>query len=400
MKKLVAFLITASLLAGNASAVFAAGVPDLAASQKKIMVYVKPDVSVKVNDVTQSFRDAQGRIVYPLIYNGSTYLPVRASSALMKEPIEWDQGSKTVFIGKTLSDPSKASGKVSTEAAIGVSDSETAAPPRPTLESAYLKPDILVMYDFEIQTFKDVNGDTVYPIIYNGSTYLPVRAISKLMEAPIEWDGTLKTIFIDISEPEVTEEDGQTSTSAAVSTSSAVNTTTSGAVNTTSGAVSTTSGAVNATSGAVNTTSGAVNTTPEAVNTSAPILKDLFGREEVLYYEATGHATAINTASAEDKKLIAASTTDNYLKAQELTLEIKGTDQTDFTDAEKAALQKLSDYADSTEYYILVLENIAYMAVQGSDYSGLADTFLYFAMDSQNKMEAARAAVRALSPGP
>lgn len=367
MKKLVAFLIAASLLAGNASFVFADNAPDPAASQKKIMVYVKPDVSVKVNDVAQSFRDAQGRTVYPLIYNGSTYLPVRASSALMKEPIEWDQGSKTVFIGKTLSDPSKALGKVSTEAAIAVSDSAIAAVPKPTLESAYLKPDILVMYNFEIQTFKDVNGDTVYPIIYNGSTYLPVRAISKLMGAPIEWDGTLRAISIDIPEPEVAEEDGQTATPAAVSTSSAVS----------------------ATSGAVNTTSG-------AVSTPAAILKSLFGREEVLYYEATGHATAINTASAEDKGLIATAITDNYLKAQELTLEIKGTDQTGFTDAEKAALQKLSDYADSTEYYILVLENIAYMAVQGSDYSGLADTFLYFALDSQNKMEDARTAIQAL----
>ncbi|HML38381.1 MAG TPA: stalk domain-containing protein [Bacillota bacterium] len=396
MKKLVAFLITASLLAGNTGAVFADSVPDSAVSQKKIMVYIKPDVSVKVNDVTQSFRDAKGRIVYPLLYNGSTYLPVRASSALMKEPIEWDSGSKTVFIGKTLSDPSKASGKVSEEAAIGVSDSEIAALPKPSLESAYLRPDILVMYDFEIQAFKDVNGDTVYPIIYNGSTYLPVRAISKLIGAPIEWDGTLKTVSISIHGPEAAEEEEETATPAAVDTTPGAVNTTSGAVNTTSGAVNTTSGAVNTTSGAVNTTPGAVDTTPAAVNTSAPLLKDLFGRTEVLYYEATGHATAINTASAENKKLIAAAITDNCMKVQELTLEIKGTDQTDFTDAEKAALQKLSDYADSTGYYILVLENIAYMAVQGSDYSGLADTFLYFAMDSQNKMEAARAAVQAL----
>lgn len=381
MKKLVAFLITASLLAGNTGAVFADSAPDSAVFQKKIMVYIKPDVSVKVNDVAQSFRDAQGRTVYPLLYNGSTYLPVRASSALMKEPIEWDSGSKTVFIGKTLSDPGKASGRVSTEAAVAVSNSAITAV-KSSLESAYLRPDILVMYDFEIQAFKDVNGDTVYPIIYNGSTYLPVRAISKLMGAPIEWDGTLKTVSISIPGPEAAEEEEETATPPAVDT--------------TSGAVKTTSGAVNTTSGAVNTTSGAVDTTPAAVNTSAPLLKDLFGRTEVLYYEATGHATAINTASAENKKLIAAAITDNCMKVQELTLEIKGTDQTDFTDAEKAALQKLSDYADSTGYYILVLENIAYMAVQGSDYSGLADTFLYFAMDSQNKMEAARAAVQAL----
>jgi hypothetical protein len=57
-----------------------------------------------------------------IIYNGCTYLPVRASSALMKEPIEWDKASKTVFIGKTISNPNKSTANISTEAAIAASE--------------------------------------------------------------------------------------------------------------------------------------------------------------------------------------------------------------------------------------------------------------------------------------
>jgi hypothetical protein len=65
-------------------------------------------------------------------------------------------------------------------------------------------------------------------------------------------------------------------------------------------------------------------------------------------------------------------------------------DASAFTEQEKAALDKLTAYAESTEYYIMILENIAYLAAQENDYSMLAETFLYFAMDSQTKMGEAR----------
>jgi hypothetical protein len=352
MKRLIVFFVVITLLIGNGSIAFADGTNNPAMAQKKIIVYIKPDVSVELNGVKQCFRDIQGQIVYPVIYNGCTYLPVRASSALMKEPIEWDKASKTVFIGKTISNPNKATAIISTAAAVAVSDSAIITTPKPTMDSAYLKPDILVMYDFEIQTFQDVNGDTVYPIIYNGSTYLPVRAISKLMNAPIDWDGVTKTISINDEDSVYAVVDEEK-----------------------------------------DTTKAAVE-----VSTTAMNLKSLFDREEVLYYEATGKASAIaESAASEDKGLIAASITDNYQKSQAMTLEIKDVDSSGFNDEEKAALDKLTAYAESTEYYVLVLENIAYLAAQDNDYSMLAETFMYFAMDSQTKMEEARSAIQALN---
>lgn len=55
---------------------------------------------------------------------------------------------------------------------------------------------ITVKYNNQVQNLKDGHGEAVYPVIIDGSTYLPVRAIADMMGASIIWDGTTKTISI------------------------------------------------------------------------------------------------------------------------------------------------------------------------------------------------------------
>lgn len=62
--------------------------------------------------------------------------------------------------------------------------------------SALLNRGITVEYNGVAQTFKDANGTVVYPITYNGSTYLPVRAISNLFNIPVDWDGNRNTVIL------------------------------------------------------------------------------------------------------------------------------------------------------------------------------------------------------------
>lgn len=340
MRRVIIFILAFSLFFINLSTFsFATVSGSLSAGQKKIAVYLKPDVTVEYQGIKQIFRDINGNIVFPIIYNGSTYLPVRSISILMNEPIEWDKYSKTIYIGRTLSDPSKS---VSiTEAAVKFNASaQVGSRSKSQIVNAYLKPDILIMYDFVLQKFKDINENQVYPIIYNGSAYLPIRAISALMNEPIEWNGLTSTALIG---------DGEDHTEEIVE---------------------------------------------DEFSIAAGTLKDLFEREEVLYYEATSKTTKLKeAASITDKQAIAAEISENYVNAQGLTIEIKGLDIKGYTAEELLAFEKVKAFAESTEYYVLVLENIAYLAAQDTDYSMLADTFLYFALDSQNKMEEARAAV-------
>ena len=349
MKRFALFVLTIVLLFGTCVTGAYADSSGVSA-QKKVMFYLKPDIAIEINGVRQVFKDANGKMVYPIVYNGTAYLPIRAISAIMKEPIEWDGGSKSIYIGKTLKYPVKSDAPITTDSVQEASRSDITLlnGVQPSLVTGYSKPDILVMYDFVVQTFKDVNGTTVYPINYNGSTYLPVRAASRLMNAPIVWDGTDKLISISIDEEEPDEEEPEEEQQPEE------------------------------------------NPADKVDKVVAALLKDLYEQEEALYYEASAKITNIKKATAEEKQAIAASASDNYTNAQALTREIKAIDQRDFSEERKAAYLKLLAFAESNEYYILVLENIAYMAAADSDYSMLADTFLYFAVEAQNAMRAAR----------
>lgn len=43
---------------------------------------------------------------------------------------------------------------------------------------------------------KDVNGTPVDVFIYNGTTYLPVRAVSEALEVPVQWEGSTSSVYI------------------------------------------------------------------------------------------------------------------------------------------------------------------------------------------------------------
>lgn len=43
---------------------------------------------------------------------------------------------------------------------------------------------------------KDPNGNTVEPFIYNGTTYLPVRAVGEAIGKTVTWDGTTQSVYL------------------------------------------------------------------------------------------------------------------------------------------------------------------------------------------------------------
>lgn len=55
---------------------------------------------------------------------------------------------------------------------------------------------IKVMVNGEEKNLKDTNGSDIEPFIVDGTTYLPVRAISELLGMPVNWDGNSKTVYI------------------------------------------------------------------------------------------------------------------------------------------------------------------------------------------------------------
>ena len=69
-----------------------------------------------------------------------------------------------------------------------------------TIDAVYMN--VKLVIDGEEITPKDVNGNVVEPFIYNGTTYLPVRAIGEAFDKDVHWDGETATVYVgDIVKP-------------------------------------------------------------------------------------------------------------------------------------------------------------------------------------------------------
>lgn len=57
-------------------------------------------------------------------------------------------------------------------------------------------PEINIYMDDQKLNPTDANGNPVEVFTYNGTTYLPVRAISEALGKPVQWDGSTRSVYI------------------------------------------------------------------------------------------------------------------------------------------------------------------------------------------------------------
>lgn len=157
-----------------------------AATATNVKVLLSPDIIVKFNGFVQSMEDVNGDPVYPVLYDGTTYLPVRAVSDMLGLQVDWDGATRTVLLDK----PS--------DLVITNPDNGSTAPAdaKPTSITVQIDPGITVKYDGKVQTMGDVNGNPVYPMMYDGTTYLPIRAVSDMLKIGVDWDGATRTVLL------------------------------------------------------------------------------------------------------------------------------------------------------------------------------------------------------------
>lgn len=69
---------------------------------------------------------------------------------------------------------------------------------------------IVINIDGKNITPKDANGNKTEPFIYNGTTYLPVRAVGEALGKTVEWDSETNTVYLfsgknDVPQPTDTD---------------------------------------------------------------------------------------------------------------------------------------------------------------------------------------------------
>lgn len=167
MKKLLTIVLCAVLVLGLAAP---------AAAASGTVTYA--GVTIEVDGVVICPMDANGDPVEPFIYNGSTYLPVRSVANALGLNVNWNNGVVELTSG--------GSGVVPGAPIMSWRDRE--------IEMGGA--DVKVTLNGTELDLKDAAGRTVTPIVSNGVTYLPVRAIADALNVPVEWDGENTTVYL------------------------------------------------------------------------------------------------------------------------------------------------------------------------------------------------------------
>ena len=183
-KKLAVVLTSLALLAGPLAAT--------AGASSDVSARISPDTTIIVDGVERTFYNVSGQEVQPIMYNGTTYLPVRAIGELMDKNVDWNQSTLTI----TLSSPRQ------TPAVTGTPTLNAQV----TTVTASLRDDFTIVVDGVERNFYDANQAPVYPLLHNGTTYLPVRAIGELMGKQVGWNQTTRTVTLS-SDSLVTDAD-------------------------------------------------------------------------------------------------------------------------------------------------------------------------------------------------
>lgn len=179
-RKFTRLLCTAVLAVSlcGMSAAYAASTPATA--------QLSPDVVVEIDGIDRTFYNAQGQEVHPILYMGTTYIPLRSIGELMNKNVNWDAATATATIGGTRT----------TGAVTGTPDNAA----KTSSVTIYLRPEITVVIDGTERTFYDYDGKQISPAVYDGSIYLPIRAIGEIMGKTVSWDSATKTVVLRSNE--------------------------------------------------------------------------------------------------------------------------------------------------------------------------------------------------------
>ncbi len=119
-----------------------------------------------------------------LSYRGTIYVPLRTVAEWIGKEVGWDDKTLTISLsGSTAPVFHEERGKDNLEA---MSDHELEAwrNQKVTVEE---RPDITVCLDGAAQDLKDASGKPVSPVSYQGTTYLPLRAVAGLTGMDVKY---------------------------------------------------------------------------------------------------------------------------------------------------------------------------------------------------------------------
>ena len=65
---------------------------------EEVTAFINRKIDIFVNEEVKTMTDASGNEVYPIIYNGTTYVPIRGAGQVLNMDVEWDSNTGNVHL--------------------------------------------------------------------------------------------------------------------------------------------------------------------------------------------------------------------------------------------------------------------------------------------------------------
>ncbi len=182
-------------------AVLTSGLMAQAASPVSVNVFDRTNC-IYVEGIRAAFPSADGTDLYPvLLYQDALYMPLRTVGMWMGKNVEWDATTQTVTLSGNVTKQIPNSEDLR---GTPISADKTAEP----------VPEFTILLDGKKLNFTNARGETIYPLVYQGATYLPLRNIGELTGFEVTWYAAknseevdaafLRTPITDLQETEMT----------------------------------------------------------------------------------------------------------------------------------------------------------------------------------------------------
>lgn len=169
----------------------AMAMPALAATEYET-AKLRPDFTIVIDGEEMNFKRADGSAAFALVYEDVTYLPLRAIGEALGRNVNWDEATKTVTLEGERTTKDSSNKYVEGEK---------------KNVKVQVRDDFTIVIDGKEQTFQTSAGKAIYPLLYDGSTYLPLRAIGQIMGKDVDWDNDTKTVTLTSDGYTVTDAD-------------------------------------------------------------------------------------------------------------------------------------------------------------------------------------------------
>ena len=148
-------------------------------------------ISLKVDGISVYMLNEKMQELPAIFYNDSYYISLRTAGEWLGKNVSWNGDTKTISFTGTAQPKYYKASDVNTEDFIKYTCGGDV--------NITQRDDITVLIDGKERQFYTESNNIIYPIMYNDSTYLPVRSIANLLDMSIDWKNATETTATQIS---------------------------------------------------------------------------------------------------------------------------------------------------------------------------------------------------------